>query len=354
MLLTTILSLATTALALPMEKRKPANAWSATVSGYTPVPNTAGNPAYHVFPDGHLSSLPSASGGWQMYWSNAENYRSIGSGPHAEEQTQIEPAVPYPNIYFGGRTGKPGFDNGGKWLSSVHASPDGNPSHLVAFYHAEDGYWPYQGAGNAAWTSIGLAHSFDNGQTWKDYGQILTSAGRPSDEEGIANQVHGGIGNHGCIYHNSVWTCIFSSNPDHTFGIAVSYDAFARPGTWKKLLNGKLSGEGLGGDYSTLPGLKPGLTPSIMFNKEIDQYIMAYGTWEDGIHIASSSDLVNWTGDRLLVKPTFGQRAWYPSLISSEGSYIGGGDLSIYYADGLSPGGDVRQLTKMNLKIDRL
>ncbi len=49
------------------------------------------------------------------------------------------------------------------------------------------------------------------------------------------------------------------------------------------------------------------------------------------------------------MKPTFRRRSWYPSLISSESSYVGG-DVNIYYADGVSPG-EVRQLTRMRLNI---
>jgi len=351
-----IASLAATTLAAPINgtlaKRGPSDNWSASLSGYSPVPNTAGNPAYHVFPDGHLSSIPSPDGGWQMYWSNAENYRTVGGGPRAEEQTQISPPVPYPQIYFGGRTGKPGYANGGKWLMSVHASPDGNPRHLVAMYHAEDGYWPYQGAGGPSWKSIGVAHSYDNGFTWQDRGQVLTAPGRPSDAEGISRGIYGGIGNHGCVW-NGKWMCIFSSNPDHTFGLAVSSDPDGNPGSWTKWDGSGFNSPGLGGGYVALRGISRGSNPSIMFNTVLDKYLVAFNTWDNTIHIAASSDLINFNGERFLVGPTFGAKAWYPSLISSQGSYTGGADLTIYYADGLSPGGDRRQVTKQNLRIAR-
>jgi hypothetical protein len=67
---------------------------------------------------------------------------------------------------YGGRTWRWGYDNGGKWLMSVNPHPtDGNPRHLVGFYHAEDGFWPYQGAGGPAWKAIGVTHSWDAGIT---------------------------------------------------------------------------------------------------------------------------------------------------------------------------------------------
>jgi hypothetical protein len=83
---------------------------------------------YHVFPDGALTSLPNPDGGFQMYWSNCEvsyllrlnflllkNYRTTGWGPNTEAQTAVNPWIPYPQIYFGGRTNAPGYANGGKW-----------------------------------------------------------------------------------------------------------------------------------------------------------------------------------------------------------------------------------------------
>ncbi len=104
--------------------------------------------------------------GWITFWSECENYRSINQDRWLESGGYMQPDATWPNIYYGGRKDYRGFDNGGRWLMSVHAHPtDGNPRHLLAFYHAEDGYWPRHPAGGPAWKSIGLVHSWDEGIT---------------------------------------------------------------------------------------------------------------------------------------------------------------------------------------------
>jgi hypothetical protein len=236
---------------------------------------------------------------------------------------------------------------------SVHKHPDGNPRHLISFYHAEDGYWPYQGAGGPAWKSVGVAETWDNGYSWSDRGQILTVGGRPSDAEAISRGVFGGIGNHGCIWNHDKWACIFVSTPEHSMGIAVSWDPSGSPGSWKKWDGGGFNSPGLDGGYASLPGLPRGTNPTITWNSVLQKYIMAFGTWDNNIYIAASSDLIHWDGARFLVGPTYGLRAWYPSLIGGSGSYQSDGSIAFYYADGLSPGGDTRVLTKRTLKIQR-
>ena len=112
--------------------------------------------SFHTQPDSHIPAVPHPWGGWTVFWANAENWRSRGPSPYFESQQFWEPW----HSVFGGRTWRWGYDNGGKWLMSVSPHPtDGNPAHLVAFYHAEDGYWPFQGAGGPAWKTIGVAHS---------------------------------------------------------------------------------------------------------------------------------------------------------------------------------------------------
>jgi hypothetical protein len=92
--------------------------------------------------------------------------RSINQDRWLESGGWMQPDVNWPNIYYGGRKDYRGFDNGGRWLMSVHPHPtDGNPRHLIAFYHAEDGYWPRHPAGGPAWKSIGVVHSWDEGIT---------------------------------------------------------------------------------------------------------------------------------------------------------------------------------------------
>ncbi|KAI9006429.1 hypothetical protein DFJ74DRAFT_390524 [Hyaloraphidium curvatum] len=125
---------------MPQERDiPPSYNWGFELFDYWEVPETAGQSgAYHVFPDSHVPAVPHPNGGWVLFWANSENWRSRGFGPGPDQQQYYEPF----GMMYGGRTWRWGYDNGGKWLMSVSPHPtDGNPWHLVGFYHAEDGFW---------------------------------------------------------------------------------------------------------------------------------------------------------------------------------------------------------------------
>lgn len=87
-------------------------------------------------------------------------------------------------------------DNGGKWFMHVQRHPT-RPWELIGFYHAQDNYWPRTCAACACWKSIGIASSYDDGITWVDKGQIITSGEpRPRDDQ----PKFGGNGDFGVVW----------------------------------------------------------------------------------------------------------------------------------------------------------
>ncbi|KAI9023439.1 hypothetical protein DFJ74DRAFT_768045 [Hyaloraphidium curvatum] len=332
-------------------RRGPSRNWGVSVEGASDVPNVIGNPAYHVFPDSHITVVNGASG-WVIIWSECENYRSVNDNRWLDSSGRMEPYIAWPNIYYGGRKDYRGFDNGGRWLMSVHIHPtNGNPRHFIAFYHAEDGYWPRHPAGGPAWKSIGMVQSWDEGMTWTDYGQIITSPiPRPPDDA----PYYGGVGNHDVVWDkgSNRWMLMFS---EHQLGIAVSYDPSAMPNSWFKWTGDGFNSPGLYGSFVASPGLDwvPGSNPSIHWNVYVEKWIVIFNGWDNCLHVSGSDDGIHWEGVRTLTCSMDGSRAWYPNIVSPEGgSYWGGQWMKLYHADRfIWP--DVRHLVQRGMNFWR-
>lgn len=111
-------------------------------------------------------------------------------------------------------------------------------------------------------------------------GQILTSSGRPSDYDGVTKAIFGGVGNHGAIWDASQnrWVIMFVANPEHKFGVAVSYDPNGAPGTWFKWDGNGFNQPGLGGWYTPVNGIAAdGANSVIHWNTLLSKWIMVYG-----------------------------------------------------------------------------
>ncbi|KAI9002838.1 hypothetical protein DFJ74DRAFT_439805 [Hyaloraphidium curvatum] len=304
--------------------------WGWRMGGPEEIHNEGKNPVqpWHVFPDGGISTLRGSNGNFISFWSNAENYRTEGPTALLEDQWQNVPYTPWPMIYYGGRVDYPAFYNGGRWLLSVHKHPtDGNPRHLVAFVHAEDAYWPRHIAGGPNWKSIMVSHSFDEGLTWEDRGQIIThNHPRPSDADSWDSSkirtTTGGLGNHAAIWDapNGRWVIIFEGNWK---GVAISYDPDGNPGSWLKW-NGPAEGfsqPGIGGAWARIPALQSltGTNPMISYNEYLGRYLVMYGLWlSRGAYmvITATNDFVNWETPRVFARSVDGTRAWFPTLIN--------------------------------------
>lgn len=165
---------------------------------------------------------------------------------------------------------------------AVHRHPTKGGANLVGFYHAQDNYGdPLNGAA-AAWKSIGIAYSSDDGVSWRDGGVIITSS-KPRPPNSQAQ--FGGNGDFGAVwdYFNKQWVVVYAG--DYWLGQAISKDPDAKPGSFKKWAgpNFGYRDNGLGGagfgigrkqnpDGSQLWGadtgaaLRPGSNPGIHFN----------------------------------------------------------------------------------------
>jgi len=309
----------------PVEDQiRPSRFWNFSLGESTVIPNNLNVPTYRWFPDGHIAIVKDQNADsmsqYIMFWSEFENYRSVGPTPYPEDQQLLQPTT----SIFGGRGNWDGYNNGGSWLNSVFRKSDNT---LIGFYHAEDHWYP-RNADNIAWKSTGVALSNDNGLTWSDQGQIITSS-TPKPE----SPTWGGSGDC-CVIWNEAdqrWICYYQNQQIH---MAMSEDPDAAPGTWFKYYAGDFTEKALGGKASPISGLKnvPGSNPSVHYNTYLAQWIMVYHAWSPGcIYIAASVDGYNWTEPRQLVCSNEGGRTWYPTIIG-ESDVLAGKTARLYYA----------------------
>ena len=318
----------------------PSNDWSFFLGPIFEVPNTPSVPVYPWFPDGHIAVLAAcdASPNWIMFWSEFENYRSIGTSQFPEDQATLQPSGPV----FGGRGNWDGYDNGGSWLMSVHRT-SGNE--LIGFYHAEDHWYPHTD-NDIAWKSIGVTHSFDNGASWQTGAQIITS-----DQPKPLAPSWGGSGDNSVIWDwkNDRWVCFFQES---SLRLAISESHQGEPGSWYKWNNGVFTEPGLGGMSDALPGLPHGANPSVHWNTYLKKWVMVYAGWNPAnILITASDDLVHWEQVRTVASSSVGGRAWYVTIIGEDDN-LAGQSAQLYYAD-IEPDFSSRQFVGRTITFER-
>jgi hypothetical protein len=89
----------------------PALSWSVTSSAPVPVANTANIPYWWLYPDGHLSVLPSGDPAypWMMFWSEFKSYRTLETNQTPEGQKILSPKEPVFGEESAGTTAGAGF-----------------------------------------------------------------------------------------------------------------------------------------------------------------------------------------------------------------------------------------------------
>lgn len=299
-------------------------------------------PDYNYIPDGHISVLPDGNGQYMMFWSEYKNYRTVGGTQFPDSQKILAPT----ESIFGGRESNDGSSNGvndgGSWLMSVHRYKGDT---LIGFYHGESHWYPRNGD-YTAWKSICVAYSYDNGFTWADSGQIVTSD-KPKPEE----RAWGGAGDC-CVVWDSVnqrWNCYYQEN---TIRLAVSYDPLGAPGTWKKYYNGSFDEDGMGGLSTPLNSLssKGGANPSVHYNTYFKKMVMTYHGWDGAIYLSISNDGVNWDYPRQIISK--GEtKSWYPTIIGVTDTEAGRA-AKIYYGEFTSNG--YRRLVERDILFDTI
>ena len=285
--------------------------------------NKAQVPIYPWFPDGHIAVVAEPNQAeYHMYWSGHESYRTLGAYPFPEFQHTLFPEEPV----FGGRLNTERWDNGGSWLMSIFRQEEDT---LVGFYHAEDHWVVATNPSGVAWKSIARTTSSDNGFSWSEGVQIITSSATKP-----ASPTWGGAGDNCVIWDhlNNRWLCYYQ---EHWLMMAVSYDPAGRPGTWYKYYNGEFNQPGLGGFSSSIPGLAsvPGGNPSVHYNSYLQRFVMVWHSWVSlSIYISTSTDGVVWEEPRLLEPNSAPRRAWYPTIIGASDTEAGK-IARLYYAD---------------------
>lgn len=285
-------------------------------------------PLHQWIPDGHISVLPDEDGKYVMYWSEFNNSRTIGDSQYPEDQKTLDPV----DFIFGGRVGNEGpsngYNDGGSWLMSVYRH---HGDTLIGFYHGESHWYPRNG-NFTAWKSTCLAYSYDNGYTWEDQGQIVTS-NTPKPE----TPTWGGSGDCCVIWDsvNSRWNCY---HQEHNIRLAVSYDPLGAPGTWKKYYDGEFNEDGMGGKSTPLSNLSEvaGSNPSVHWNTFLNKWVLVYYSWSGGIYLSVSNDGVNWESPRKIVSK--GNYDVTQATIIGETDIEAGRLARLYYAEFSSSG----------------
>jgi len=294
------------------------------------IADNAGVPVYPWFPDGHISVIPEGTN-WMMFWAEYESYRTLGPSQYPQEHFSLSPDTPV--IGYRNRDSNT-FNNGGSWLMSVHRQ-SGND--LIGFIHAED-HWtnplPNTNSPPFAWKSIGRVTSSDNGQSFGNAVQIITSSNTKP-----ATPQWGGTGDF-CIIRdetNSRWVCIFQ---EHYLYAAVSTDPDASPGTWYKWKDGSWNSPGLGGDCDPILSSHAGANPSLHWNTYLNKWIMVWQAWADeSIYLSGTTDFINWDPPVKIISPVNGLTAQYVTIIG-DSDVQAGENAWIYWADFKAVGRD--------------
>ncbi|KAI9009198.1 hypothetical protein DFJ74DRAFT_687337 [Hyaloraphidium curvatum] len=338
----------------PRPTRAPSRSWRIALGPFRIVPNNVDRQYsnfYHVTPDCFAPVLPRVAGGWMQFWSESSNYRTVATkSPFFEDAALLQPT----KMVFGGAYNRPGYDNGGKWLMSVFRHPTKGGTNLIGFYHAQDNYGDPLNGGAAAWKTIGVAYSANDGVSWTNGGLIITSAEpRPPNSA----PKFGGNGDHGAVwdYDNRRWVLFYGG--ENWLSMAISSDPDGRRGTWYKYAGPQrgfsspgIRGRGFPVGGSQLPdgsfdwngmrglSLRAGSNPGIHYNVHLAKWIMLYNGWDNAIWVSANvniSDPDGWETPRLVVRSRDGTRAWHPTVVCRLGgsAWCPSNAGRLYYAD---------------------
>lgn len=315
-------------------------------------PKALKNPGVEYFqhmPDGHTSLWRDEEKVWMIlpgttsYLVSGESLMNVGNAKAVI-----------------GKGGRGEIDNGGAWiygvgkpftekkklqpkdsdsaksnspnLSKGNASADGDV--LLGFIHAEDHEFESDPSSSfVAWKTVALAISKDKGKSWEKQGAIISSARRKP-----RRPTWGGAGDFCTVRDekNKRWVCIYA---EHFLHVAVSEDAMARPGTWKKYYQGRFSQPGLGGRQTPIKSLMstPGGNPSVHFNRDLEKWVMAWHSWDThpkagaSIWLSVSDDLVEWESPKLILQGVGGQAVRYPTITGNSDQLVEDGGW-LHYA----------------------
>jgi hypothetical protein len=313
----------------------------ASVGENSIFPNPAGIPDWHIFPDANMSVLP-LGGKYYAWWSEFKTYRTYGDSAILSDQKNLSPN----EAVAGGIYNSEVPYNSGTWITDVYR---GENSTLVGFSHIE-----YKNSTGRQVKSMAVSTSSNGGEKFSDPREILT-ASRSFD----VNNKYQGLGD-GCVvkdYANDRFIAFFSEVTDikvsPTISMAVSYDPNGAPGTWKKWHNGDFTEDGLGGQCSPIAVLSriPGSNPSVHFNTWLSMYVMVFASWENGLFISYSKDLITWSDPAQIIKAGEVEIIRYPTVIGNSSNFAGQ-TATLYYAENVDDESGKRDFVQTTLNFE--
>jgi hypothetical protein len=205
---------------------------------------------------------------------------------------------------------------------------------LLMFYHAEK--WP-NGDLHKFISSIGLAKSVDDGNTWTDLGEII----KPETAWSWGAEVGGGnftiAGDYFYVYFRDTLT-----SGDINLAVArakiVDVITAAKESnnvvTWSKYYQGSWNESALGGKSSPLEFGNPGTRFfDVSYNEYLNKYIMVIAAdfgLSTSLYYTESADGIAWSS-RSLLDDILGEN-FYPTIIGlGEFPRVSGADFFIYY-----------------------
>lgn len=265
----------------------------------------------NYWPDGGIGVVKSANSFIFMAANDGNSARTGGTlaNPIA---TQVASAIMIQNL-------KTNYD----YIAGGYIYQSTNNTTWLMMYHTER--W-LNGMPYNFWSSIGMAKSTDQGQSWTDLGEII-QLGQAFGSTGTYDTGGGSFAiNNGYLY---VYFADYSASGTYiplavarapiaeieaaanTNGVAMFYKYYS--GNWTQ--------PGLGGASSSIAGsVSPtptGWWGSVAYNSYLNKYILIYvSNWN--LYMTTSTDGLNWSGSTVIVNTS--AEEFYPTILGLDGN----------------------------------
>lgn len=304
---------------------------------------TVGAPQKIFGPSGYVDSLYATvrgpRGQLQGYLSNTKvlwfNQRANGSLTNRRV------------VLSGGRRGS--VDQCGVHpVGTIFKDPAAPRSHWITFYHAERSAPADRGKCNhwnrhTRWTIVRM-ETFNGGRSWLKRGQVITQDRKllrtPAGRWSYATD---DVGSPRLVISGTYMYLYFRATNRSSNGLLKMTVARAplrskgKAGAWTKFHNGAFTEPGLGGQSSGLPGL-PAQARGISYNQHLNRWL-AVQVDIAGTFLYQSTDRLNWTPLRQVVKTGLTESAWHKPC-GRKGLPVAYGYGSIIGLNGSSSGSD--------------
>jgi hypothetical protein len=177
-----------------------------------------------------------------------------------------------------------------------------NGTDLLMLYHAATQYYGTSTNAGYGWSSAGLARSSDQGITWTNRQQIISSSDPKPGLSPTAPGIYGVVEPGAIIAGNYIYA-YYAFFPTHTADVPVLQVARSAvtndgaPGTWFKYYTNAFSSPALGGPGAQVVPIICGCTrnaqPWPVFSTYLNAYVLVFIA-DEGWFFSTSTDLVTW------------------------------------------------------------